>query len=137
MNIGQAARQSGVPAKTIRYYESIGLITPARRSESGYRTYDQRDVETLRFVLRARRLGFAVSDVAKLLALWHDKQRSSSEVKQLASRHLVEIDTKIAELAAMKATLTDLVERCQGDDRPDCPILKDLARVQHRKPESP
>lgn len=137
MNIGQVARQSGVPAKTIRYYESIGLITPARRSESGYRTYDGRDVETLRFVLRARRLGFPVNDVAKLLALWQDKQRSSAEVKKLASRHLVEIDTKIAELAAMKATLTDLIERCQGDDRPDCPILKDLAQVGMSGSKSP
>ena len=137
MNIGQAARRSGVPAKTIRYYESIGLISPAQRSESGYRTYDQRDVETLRFVLRARKLGFAVNDVAKLLALWRDKQRSSAEVKELANRHLVEIDTKIAELAAMKATLTELVERCQGDERPDCPILKDLATVNGGESKSP
>ncbi len=127
MNIGQVARESGVPAKTIRYYESIGLIETARRSESGYRTYDRQDVETLRFILRARKLGFPVGDVSRLLALWRDKQRSSAEVKQLARRHLQDIDTKIAELAALKATLADLVERCQGNERPDCPILLDLA----------
>ena len=137
MNIGQAARSSGVPAKTIRYYESIGLIEPAARSESGYRTYDQRDVETLRFILRARNLGFPVNDVAKLLTLWRDKQRSSAQVKQLARRHLEDIDTKIAELAALRATLTDLVERCQGDNRPDCPILLDLAESRSAESKSP
>ncbi len=130
IKIGQAATLSGVPAKTIRYYESIGLIAPARRSDSGYRRYERQDIETLRFIRRARRLGFAVPDVAKLLALWRDKARSSSEVKDLANRHLIEIDARIAQLTAMRAALTELVDRCQGDKRPDCPILRDLAEVR-------
>ena len=127
MHIGSVSRQSGVPAKTIRYYESIGLIESAARTESGYRVYGARDVETLRFIQRARSLGFSVADVANLLALWRDNHRASAQVKALAEQHLAGIDDKIAELQAMRATLVDLVERCHGDDRPDCPILKDLA----------
>lgn len=129
MNIGAAARQSGVPAKTIRYYESVGLITHAERTAAGYRVYDHRDVETLRFVQRARSLGFSVDDVGSLLALWHDRQRSSAEVKALARRRVDDIDRKIAELTEMRATLTDLMQRCHGDQRPDCPILSGLAGV--------
>lgn len=127
MNIGEVADKSGVRAKTIRYYEDIGLIPPARRTESGYRNYDDRDLATLRFVQRARSLGFSVKDVGALLALWHDNARASAEVKSLAGNHVEEIDRKIAELRSMRYTLVDLMERCHGDDRPDCPILNDLA----------
>ena len=127
MHIGRVAKESGVPAKTIRYYESIGLIDSAARTESGYRVYSGRDVETLRFIQRARGLGFSVADVANLLALWRDSGRASAQVKALAAQHLGGIDRKITELQAMRATLVDLVDRCHGDDRPDCPILKDLA----------
>jgi MerR family copper efflux transcriptional regulator len=127
MHIGAVAERSGVAAKTIRYYESIGLIDSADRTASGYRVYDIRDVETLRFIQRARGLGFAVKDVANLLALWRDRNRASSQVKALAASHVAEIDRKIAELQGMRDTLVDLVDRCHGDDRPDCPILADLA----------
>ena len=127
MNIGEAARRSGVAAKTIRYYESIGLISPASRSASGYRVYGDGDVRTLLFIQRARGLGFSVEDVGNLLALWKNKQRASQEVKALAARHVDRIDEKLAELTGMRATLVDLMARCQGDSRPDCPILADLA----------
>jgi len=127
MNIGMAARRSGVPAKTIRYYEDVGLIPPALRSDGGYRKYAETDVRTLQFVQRARRLGFSVKEVARLLALWRDKTRASSEVKALTLRHVTEIDAKIAELRSLRATLVDLAQRCHGDHRPDCPILEDLA----------
>jgi Cu(I)-responsive transcriptional regulator len=132
MNIGEVAGKSGVPAKTIRYYEDVGLIPPARRTESGYRDYDDRDLATLRFVQRARSLGFSVKDVGALLALWHDNARASAEVKALAADHVSEIDRKLAELKSMRRTLVDLMERCHGDDRPDCPILDDLARATRR-----
>lgn len=127
MNISVVAEQSNVPAKTIRYYESIGLISAPPRSEGGYRVYSGRDVETLRFIQRARSLGFSVKDVGDLLALWHDRSRVSAEVKAVAERHVEEIERKIADLEAMRATLMDLVTRCHGDDRPDCPILDGLA----------
>lgn len=127
MNIGQAADRSGVPAKTIRYYESIGLIPEAGRTASGYRAYDRKDVETLRFVQRARSLGFSVRDVGNLLALWRDRSRASAEVKRVALDHIGEIERKIAELEAMRRTLLELTQRCHGDDRPDCPILEELA----------
>ena len=132
MNIGSVARETGVPAKTIRYYESIGLIPRARRSENGYRHYGDTDVEVLRFIQRARRLGFSVNDVADLLALWHDKERASADVKTLARRHVAEMERRIAELDALRRTLVDLAERCHGDDRPNCPILDDLAGVAQR-----
>jgi len=128
MQIGNVAEKSGVPAKTIRYYESVGLIDAARRTASGYRTYDERDVETLKFIQRARSLGFPVADVADLLTLWRDRGRQSAQVKALAERHLAEMDRKIAELRGMRQTLEHLVERCHGDDRPECPILADLAK---------
>lgn len=127
MNIGTAARRSGVPAKTIRYYEEIGLIPSAGRSASGYRVYADRDVETLRFIQRARALGFPVRDVGSLLALWRDPGRASADVRALALGHVADIDRRIAELQGMRRTLTDLVARCHGDDRPDCPILERLA----------
>ncbi len=129
MHIGAVAKKSDIAAKTIRYYESIGLIDSAERTESGYRVYGQRDVETLRFIQRARSLGFSVADVGNLLALWRDKQRASAQVKALATRHVEEIDCKITELQSMRDALDDLIQRCHGDDRPDCPILSNLANA--------
>ena len=128
MHIGIAAEQSGVPAKTIRYYESIGLIPAVTRTAGGYRAYGEPDVQVLRFIQRARGLGFSVKDVANLLALWKDKSRASAEVKALALRHIGRIDRKLTELESIRRTLIDLAERCHGDDRPECPILDDLAR---------
>lgn len=128
MNIGQAAQKSGVPAKTIRYYESVGLIDAAQRTAAGYRLYHDKEVQILRFIQRARSLGFSVHRVSQLMELWKDRERSSAQVKELARYHVKEIETKIAELSDMRDTLMDLMERCHGDDRPDCPILKELAR---------
>jgi len=127
MNIGQAASQSGVNAKTIRYYESIGLIPEAQRTDGGYRTYSEKDIATLRFIHHSRGLGFSVKDVATLLDLWRDRERASADVKALAMAHVAEIDRKLDELQRMKDTLVDLTRRCHGDDRPDCPILEELA----------
>ena len=127
MNIGMAAKRSGVPAKTIRYYESIGLIPPAQRTESGYREYGRNEIDTLRFVQRARGLGFSVKDVGRLLDLWRDRSRASGDVKALATEHIEEIDRKITELRSMRDTLQRLSEQCHGDERPDCPILEGLA----------
>ncbi len=127
MNIGQAARHSNVSAKTIRYYESIGLIAPASRTESGYRTYSEKDVQTLSFIHHARNLGFSVKDVSMLLDLWRDQKRASADVKALATAHIAAVDRKIEELQRMRDTLLDLTHRCHGDDRPDCPILEGLA----------
>jgi len=127
MNIGEAASESGVPAKTIRYYESIGLIPPAVRAENGYRNYSPFDIETLKFIQHARRLGFSVKDVGGLLELWRDKSRTSADVKALALKHISDVGKRIAELQSIRNTLIDLTDRCHGDDRPDCPILEDLA----------
>ncbi|MGB1548404.1 MAG: Cu(I)-responsive transcriptional regulator [Alphaproteobacteria bacterium] len=127
MNIGEVAKKSGLPAKTIRYYESIGLVPEPHRSESGYRVYTSNDVMTLRFVEKARRMGFSVNDVENLLTLWRDQHRSSSEVKKLALQQIERIDQRVQELAKMREVLLDLTERCHGDDRPECPILDDLA----------
>ena len=127
MKISEAARASGVSAKTIRYYESIGLIPRASRSESGYRSFVQMDIDTLRFVQRARSLGFSVKDVARWLDLWRDRSRGSSAVKTLATEQLGEIDRKIDELRSMRDTLEHLAEQCHGDQRPDCPILDGIA----------
>lgn len=127
MNIGQAARQSGLSAKMIRYYESIGLLKAAHRTDSGYRLYGADDLHTLAFIKRSRDLGFSLADVGKLLALWQDRQRASADVKALAREHIEELNQKISELAGLRDTLQELVEHCHGDQRPDCPILKDLA----------
>ncbi len=127
MNIGEAAAATGVSAKMIRHYESIGLITPALRTVAGYRVYSDADIHSLRFVRHARDLGFALEDINALLRLWGDRGRSSCEVKTLALDHIAMLDRKIAELQAMRASLTDLADRCQGNDRPDCPILEGLA----------
>ncbi len=127
MHIGTVAERSGVPSKTIRYYESIGLIRRARRTGAGYRVYGEHDIQTLRFIQRARSLGFSVQDVGNLLTLWQDTHRASAQVRALAENHRAEIDRKIAELRGLRATLDDLIARCHGDDRPECPILDDLA----------
>ena len=127
MNIGQAARRSGLSAKMIRYYESIGLLKPALRSDSGYRLYSQDDLHSLAFIKRSRDLGFSLEEVAKLLTLWQDRQRASADVKALASQHIDDLNRRIEELVSLRDTLSELVAHCQGDDRPDCPILKDLA----------
>jgi Cu(I)-responsive transcriptional regulator len=131
MNIGEAASRSGVPTKTIRYYEDVGLIGPAARSDNGYRAYGERDVHVLRFVQRARSLGFSLQDCRQLLALYQDPARASAEVKAVTERRLAEIDRKIATLTAMRATLVELAENCHGDARPECPILDDLAEPSH------
>lgn len=127
MNIGQAAKHSNISAKTIRYYESIGLIVPASRTGNGYRTYSEKDVQTLRFIHHARSLGFSVKDVSMLLDLWRNQKRASADVKALAMAHVAAVDHKIGELQRMRDTLLDLTHRCHGDDRPDCPIIEGLA----------
>lgn len=130
MNIGEAARESGVTAKMIRYYESVGLLSPKGRTESGYRVYGAEEVHALRFVRQARRLGFPVDDIRRLLALWHDRSRASAEVKSIALGHVTELNQRIAELTQMRDTLTHLAAHCHGDERPDCPILEQLADPQ-------
>ncbi len=127
MNIGAAALASGVSAKMIRHYESIGLLPPAERRANAYRDYGERDVHELRFIKRARRLGFATGEIAALLALWRDRARPSREVRGIAERHIAELEARIAEMQGMAKTLGALVHACHGDDRPDCPILDDLA----------
>jgi MerR family copper efflux transcriptional regulator len=131
MNIGAVARATGTPAKTIRYYESVGLLEKPVRSEGNYRVYGERDVMTLRFVQRARHLGFSIKEIAGLVALWHDRERASAEVRALAVTHLDEIERKLRELQTMRQTLRQLIERCHGDARPDCPIIDDLAMEVH------
>ncbi len=127
MNIGEAAAASGVSAKMIRYYEQIGLIEPAARSGGNYRVYNADDVHTLRFVRRARGLGFSIDDTEQLLGLWRDRSRASGEVKAIASGHIADLERKIAELQEMTGTLRNLVSCCAGDKRPHCPILNELA----------
>ena len=123
MNIGQAARASGITAKMIRHYESVGLLPPAMRSDKGYRQYGEREVHVLRFIRRARDLGFSIKDISGLVSLWHDRQRPSRQVKALAQAHMQQLQRKIDELQSMRQTLEKLVQCCQGDERPDCPIL--------------
>jgi Cu(I)-responsive transcriptional regulator len=127
MNIGEAARKSGVTAKMIRHYEEIGLISKATRTDSGYRRYGGSDVHTLRFIRRARSLGFSIRQIATLLSLWRDQRRPSSKVKALALAHIAELDARIGEMQAMQRTLQQLAAHCHGDERPDCPILDGLA----------
>ncbi len=127
MNIGQAAQASGVTAKMIRYYESIGLMPPSPRSEAGYRRYAEQDLHLLRFIRQARRLGFGIDQIRQLLALWQDRGRSSAQVKALAQSHVDELNQRIGELVAMRDTLSHLAVHCHGDDRPECPILEGIA----------
>ena len=127
MNIGQAANASGVSAKMIRYYEDIGLVPKPARTDSNYRVYGEDEVHILRFVKRARSLGFSIEETGTLLGLWRDKSRASAEVRDIAQGHIAELETRIAELEGMRRTLQHLVHCCSGDNRPDCPILDDLA----------
>ncbi len=126
MNIGQVERHSGLPAKTIRYYEEIGLIRPERKT-NGYRRFNEQDIHKLRFLQRARSLGFTIGECRMLLSLYEDADRASADVKAIALGHLAGIDRKIAELQSLRSALGDLIEACHGDLRPDCPILDDLA----------
>ena len=127
MNIGEAAKASGVSAKMIRHYESVGLFPEAQRTDSGYRQYTDKEVSTLRFIRQSRDLGFSIEQIRELLGLWQDRRRPSRQVKALAQAHIQELDAKLQELNAMKATLEHLVHCCHGDDRPDCPIIENLA----------
>ncbi|MEA3118804.1 MAG: MerR family transcriptional regulator, copper efflux regulator [Paraburkholderia sp.] len=131
MNIGEAAKASGVSAKMIRHYEEAGLIRPAMRTQSNYRVYLPNDVEVLRFVRQARRLGFSMNQIATLLGLWKDHSRPSSKVKHLVKEQIGELDRRIRELMEMKKTLENLAEHCRGDARPECPILDALAAQHH------
>lgn len=126
MNIGQASKASGVSQRMIRHYEKLGLIPPPPRRDSGYRDYSDTDIHRLRFIANARDLGFPIAEIKTLLALWSDRNRSSSEVKQLAEARAAELGQKARTLEAMRATLLDLARRCHGDVRPDCPILAEL-----------
>lgn len=129
MNIGEAASRTGLPPKTIRYYEDIGLVKPLRDA-NGYRAFRESDIHKLTFLGRARALGFTIDDCRNLLALWEDTGRASSDVRSIAKEHLREIEIKIADLQDMQRTLSDLVRDCAGDDRPDCPILNRLGAVK-------
>lgn len=130
MNIGDAAKASGVSARMIRHYENVGLLPPAGRSQAGYRLYGDRDVQTLLFIRRSRDLGFSLEKIHSLVSLWQDRTRSSSAVKRLAQQHLNDLDRKLEELQSMKNALSHLVGCCQGDERPDCPILENLAGLE-------
>jgi MerR family transcriptional regulator, copper efflux regulator len=127
MNIGEAARQAGINAKRVRHYEAIGLLPKAARSTSNYRAYSDNDVHTLRFIRRARALGFSIVDIQELLGLWRNKSRSSASVRKIAGKHVEDLKRKIAELNAMVNTLEHLTTHCHGDHRPECPILDDLS----------
>ena len=127
MNIGHAAKASGVSARMIRHYEGVGLLSEAARSGAGYRQYSDRDVHTLRFIRQSRELGFSIEQIRELLALWQNRHRSSRQVKALAEAHLRELDRRLRELQAMRSSLEHLMRCCSGDDRPDCPILDTLA----------
>lgn len=127
VNIGEAARQSGVSAKMLRHYESLGLLGKVNRTDSGYRLYSPADVHTLRFIKRCRDLGFSMAEIGELVGLWQNKRRASANVKKIAQRHMDELSERIAAMQAMQRTLSTLLHCCHGDDRPDCPILDDLA----------
>jgi len=134
VNIGEAAKATGVSAKMIRYYDEIGLVQPASRTDSNYREYDAKQINELRFIKRGRSLGFSMQEITQLLSLWRDRGRPSREVKAIADRHLADLDARIAEMQAMAATLRHLSHCCAGDDRPDCPILEDLTAGQEPGP---
>lgn len=127
LNIGQAAERSGVSARMLRHYESLGLLSGVARTESGYRQYTEADIHSLRFIKRSRDLGFSMDEITELMGLWQNRRRASSSVKRIAEKHLAELEQRIADMQAMQRTLSKLVHCCHGDARPDCPILEDLA----------
>jgi len=126
-NIGEAATRSGVSAKMIRHYESLGMLPKVARTEAGYRLYSEREVHTLRFIRRARDLGFSIAEISELLKLWQNRRRASGDVKRIALAHIADLERRLAEMQAMKQALAQLISCCHGDERPDCPILDDLA----------
>ena len=128
VNIGNAADLSGISAKMVRHYESLGLLPRVARTDSGYRQYSEADVHTLRFIKRSRDLGFSMAEIAELVTLWQNRRRTSASVKRIAQKHVDELATRIAAMQAMQRTLGQLLHHCHGDDRPECPILDDLAR---------
>ena len=125
--IGEAARASGVSAKMVRHYESLGLLGEVARTDSGYRQYSAAEIHTLRFIKRARDLGFSMAEIAELVSLWHDRQRASADVKRIAQTHVAELEKRIQAMQDMRRTLQNLLHHCHGDERPDCPILDNLA----------
>jgi MerR family copper efflux transcriptional regulator len=125
--IGVAARLSNVSAKMVRHYESLGLLAPVARTDSGYRQYNEAEVRNLQFIKRGRDLGFSMVEIAELVRLWHNRKRASASVKRIAQKHVNELAQRIEAMQAMQRTLSSLVDHCQGDERPDCPILDDLA----------
>jgi Cu(I)-responsive transcriptional regulator len=129
MNIGEAARRSGVSAKMVRHYESLGLLPPVARTDSGYRQYGDNEVHVLRFIKRARELGFSMAEIAELVGLWRNRRRSSATVRRIAQKHADELAERIEAMREMQRTLQHLIHCCHGDDRPECPILDDLAGV--------
>ncbi|HEY6134598.1 MAG TPA: Cu(I)-responsive transcriptional regulator [Rubrivivax sp.] len=126
-NIGEAAARSGVSAKMVRHYESLGLLPTVARTDAGYRRYGDKEVHTLRFIRRGRDLGFSMAEIAELLKLWQNRRRASADVKRIALHHVAELEVRMAEMAAMRTALQQLASCCHGDTRPDCPILEDLA----------
>mgnify|MGYP001017170405 CR=1 FL=1 len=130
MLIGEVARRSGVSARMLRHYESLGLLAPVHRTDSGYRQYTEADVHTLRFIRRGRDLGFSMEEIGTLLGLWQNQDRASSQVKTIAQKHITTLTERIAAMQSMQRTLQSLVQCCHGDDRPDCPILDDLAGIE-------
>lgn len=128
-NIGEAAARSGISAKMLRYYESLGLLPAVARTEAGYRRYSDKEVHTLRFIRRARDLGFSIAEITELLKLWQNRKRASSEVKRIALAHVADLDRRLAEMMAMKRSLEALANCCHGDERPDCPILDGLSEA--------
>ena len=129
-NIGEAASRSGVSAKMVRHYESLGLLPSVARTESGYRQYTDKEVHTLRFIRRSRDLGFSMAEIADLLKLWQNRRRSSADVRRIATKHVDELDRRLAEMAGMRKSLQHLIHCCHGDHRPDCPILDELEGLQ-------
>ena len=128
LTIGQAAARSGVSPKMLRHYESLGLLPPVARTGAGYRLYGEKEVHTLRFIRRARDLGFSMAEIAELLKLWQNRRRASGQVKRIAEAHIADLDRRLAEMQAMRRALAELARCCHGDDRPDCPILDDLSQ---------
>ena len=137
MNIGEAARRSGVSAKMVRHYEALDLLPRVLRTEAGYRQYGADEVHTLRFIRRARELGFSMAEIAELLRLWQNRERASADVKRIAKAHMADLDRRIAEMSAMRRTLEHLVHGCHGDQRPQCPILDELAEPAAAPPAAP